>query len=87
MFAPVIIATAILLVQPAASQTGGGGKGALAGLEALGNLLGNAMPGGFGARNMTAPMFPAEFLTASGTGKYPAVSLHTSCDYQGSNDK
>jgi hypothetical protein len=75
MFVSVITAAALLLADPVVSQkTGGGGKGGLGGLEAIGNLLGGLMPGGFEMPNMTGPMFPADFLNLPGTGKYPAVS-------------
>jgi len=69
MFFPIITSTALLLAHPAASQKAGGGKGGLGGLEAL---LGGKMPGGFEIPNMTGPMFPADFLSLPGTGKYPA---------------
>jgi len=75
MFAPVLAATTLLLAHLAASQKiGGGGKAGISGLGGIGNLLGNLMPG-LEMPNMTGPMYPVEYLTAPGTGKYPAVSF------------
>jgi hypothetical protein len=70
MFALVITTSTLLLAHPAASQKAGGGKGGLAG---LGALLGGTLPGGFELPNMTGPMFPADYLSLPGTGRYPAV--------------